>query len=242
MTTTSANFTQNMELITKERPLTYDEMMALHPELDKSKSPKIAAWKAQRIGKITGSQFGKIKRDKSGKWTETAETYLSELIWEHITGLEASDFVGSKATEWGNEHEATALDLYQKQNKTILETGEFYAFKTSKLIGCTPDGVGAKALEIKCPYAAKAHIRTLLNRTVPTEYIDQVNGHILITEKDGCDFVSFDPRFLTTRPDLALVILEVERNQIVLEELESRLYDFETELITRLDRLEVDWR
>lgn len=206
-------------------------------------TPEVAAWRQMRIGKITGSMFDKIKRGRSGKgWSETAESYLCSLIWEHITRLQSSDFTGSKSTEWGTQYEPEALQLYQKHTRSIVMTGEFYALKGANLIGCTPDGVGHKGLEIKCPYAAKAHIRTLLSREVPSEYIDQVNGHILITNKEGCDFVSYDPRFMDTRPDLALCIIEVERNNIAIEELENRLYDFETELIKRLDRLEINWR
>ena len=151
------------------------------------------AWIAERLGKITGSKFGDVKRAKGGSgWSEGAETYLSELIWEHVTGIQASDFSGSKQTEWGEMHEAEARRSYEKITGNSVVIGVFYPLEGFDLVGCTPDGVGQKGLEIKCPYAAKAHLSTILKKRVPSDYIDQVTGHILVTKKDGCDFVSYE--------------------------------------------------
>lgn len=201
-------------------------------------------WERARLGKITGSNFNKIKRGKQkGQWSETAETYMAEIIWEWVTGIPAKDFSGSVHTDWGNKYEGEAIHRYEQKKGEKVIRGKFYAAKQfSGLVGCTPDGIGIRALEVKCPYGPKAHVKAITTGKVPNEYMDQVQGHMLCTGKEWCDFVSYDPRFLEKREDLAMIVIEVEGNGSLKEELENRLFDFEDELIKRLDNLEIPWR
>jgi hypothetical protein len=238
------------QTLDKVKGLSTLDMMQMFPTIisdnkiqNERDTPEFQAWIKQRLGKITGSQFDRIKRDRSGKgWSEGAESYLSELIWEHITGVDAGDFSGSKQTEWGNDNEPNARKWYEKMTNQKVELGNFCKFEGFSLVGCTPDGVGKGGLEIKSPFAAKAHLTTILRKKVPNEYEDQVTGHIIGTERDYCDFFSFDPRFIGKRDDLVGCIVPVERNEFRVEELTERLYDFENELILRLDKLEIEWR
>lgn len=202
---------------------------------------KLSNWEKKRLGKITGSNFGKIKRGKTkGTWSETAETYMAEIIWETITGIPASRFTGSVHTDWGNRYEPTARKMYEEKTGQTVKHGKFYKAKGFRgLIGCTPDGVGRKALEIKCPYSAKAHLLALMSKEVPEEYKDQVYGHMLCTRRKKVDFVSFDPRILKKRPDLAMVIIPVSQSELYMAELEERLRDFENEILHRLSILKV---
>jgi hypothetical protein len=205
---------------------------------------ELTAFQKARLGKITGSQFHRIRRDRSGKnWSDGAESYMSEIIFEWITGLPALEFSGNNATEWGEKHESEAIQKYQYKTGRKVERGEFYQAKKffKGLVGCTPDGVGERGLEVKCPYGPKAHITTLISHKVPEEYKDQVYGHMLCTGRDWCDFVSYDPR-MKRMPDLEMVVIEVEKNSFYMEDLEARLYEFEEELIRRLDILDIDWR
>jgi len=205
--------------------------------------PTLSDWQKQRLGKITGSQFGRIRRGQGGKgWSEGAESYMSELVWEWITGLPAIQFTGSDATRWGNRYESEAIQYYEFRTGRKVERGKFYqAPGFQGLVGCTPDGVGVRGLEVKCPYGPKAHINSLVRKRVPDEYKDQVYGHMLCAERDMCDFVSYDPRF-TARPHLMGILIEVEKNEFYMEDLHGRLYDFENDLIGILDTLEIDWR
>jgi predicted phage-related endonuclease len=201
-------------------------------------------WQKSRLGKITGSQFDRIRRGQGGKgWSDGAESYLAEIVWEWVTGMPAHEFT-SVQTDWGIRYESEAISLYERKIGRKVKRGKFYAASDRfyGLVGCTPDGVGEKALEVKCPYAPKAHIRTLVTQKVPPEYLDQVYGHMLCTGKDECDFVSYDPRFIGKRDDLAHIVITTEANAFYMEDLEGRLYDFEQELISRLDSLEIDWR
>jgi hypothetical protein len=66
-----------------------------------------------------------------------------------------------------------------------------------------------------------------------------VYGHMLCAQRDMCDFVSFDPRI--SNPKYNIAIIEVEGNDLFFADLKQRLIEFEAELITRLERLEIDW-
>ena len=204
---------------------------------------ELTPFQKARLGKITGSQFGRIKRDKTGKgWSDGAESYMSEIIFEWITGMPAIDFAGNNATDWGEKYETEAIRKYEFKTGRKVKRSQFYKAKGFEgLVGCTPDGIGERGLEVKCPYGPKAHIGTLISGKVPEEYKDQVCGHMLCAERDWCDFVSYDPR-MKKRPDLEMIIIEVEKNFIYMEDLTGRIYDFEQELIKRLDTLEIDWR
>lgn len=199
----------------------------------------LSDWQKARLGKITGSNFHRVTRGRGGKgWSQTAETYLYELVYEHATQTPANQFSGSAATEWGKDHEAEAIRVYEKITDEKVEIGKFYKAPGFKLVGCTPDGVGRKGLEIKCPYGPKNHIRAIINKAVPEEYEDQVQGHMLCTERDLCDFVSYDPRFPA---GMQIVIVNVERNPSTLHELRERLAEFEQLLIETLAQLGIGW-
>jgi YqaJ-like viral recombinase domain len=211
---------------------------------DQDESARFEEWKRERLGKITGSQFDRIKRDKSGKgWSVGAETYLNELIWEHATGTPASSFQGSRQTEWGEANEAQARKIYEEKMGISVSHGDFFKLEGFLLVGCTPDGYGKRGLEIKSPWSCSPHFYTIRKRKVPKQYQDQVQGHILCLKTDYCDFVSFDPRLLDSYyKNLSHIIIEVEKNSSIQDELSNRLYDFEEELIRQLDELEIDWR
>ena len=52
-------------------------------------------------------------------------------------------------------------------------------------------------LEIKCPNTV-TQIQRYLKGEFPTEYKAQVQGQLWVSERDWCDFVSFDPRINTS--------------------------------------------
>jgi YqaJ-like viral recombinase domain len=193
-----------------------------------------------RLGKVTGSNFHKVTFGRGGKgWSQTAESYLYELVWEWLSGRPASNFDGNRATEWGNQHEAEAIRLYSEKTGQKVKKGVFHeAPGFQGLVGCTPDAVGKKGLEVKCPYSPKNHLRTVITQTVPTEYTDQVMGHMLCTGRYYCDFVSYDPRL----PDPhRMVVVEVEASPAEMSELRDRLEQFEAHLIETLEKIEIDW-
>lgn len=200
----------------------------------------LSEWRKARLGKITGSNFNRVTYGRGGKgWSQTAETYMNEIVGEWMTGLPAQEF-SSRATDWGNEWEDAAIKEYERRTRRKVVRGKFYRAEKFRLVGSTPDGVGNIGLEVKCPLTPRNHIRAMETGEVPEEYRDQVNGHMLVTGRKKCAFVSYHPKM--KRENWKLVLIDVERNRLEIDELAERLFEFETALIKRLDRLDIDWR
>lgn len=214
--------------------------MVLH-DLEVAEAAPLSDWQKARLGKITASRFGDVKRLKNGEWGETALSYLYDLVGEHLTGSPAGSFGGNSATDWGNEYEAEALREYTRRTGRKVKTGQnFIEHPELALVGGTPDGlIGEKGIiEVKCPFTFKNHLRTVINRTVPEEYRAQVHGQIWLSGRQWCDFVSYDPRIPKGNP-ARLVIVRVERNPMILNDLSNTIGDFHSLLLTKLAALKV---
>lgn len=196
------------------------------------------AWRKARLGKITGSRFGQVRQTNKGEWGETAQSYLFELVSEWLTGAPADTF-STTATSWGIEHESEALELYRRTTGHDLLPGRFFQMQGMALVGSTPDGLVGEdgVVEAKCPWTPKNHLRTVIRREVPAEYQDQVDGHMLVTGRQWCDFISYDPRIPAEKH--RLIIIRVDRDEERMQNLRSRLYEFEQHLIGLLVELEV---
>jgi len=84
-------------------------------------------------------------------------------------------------------------------------------------------------LEIKCPNSA-THWEYFKSKKPPQKYFIQMQAQIAVTNKDWCDFVSFDPRM----PDRSqLLIVRVDRDEAFIAEMEAEIKKF-------LDEVEVE--
>lgn len=204
----------------------------------------LSDWQRDRLGKITASRLGLVKRLKTGDWGETALSYLYDLIGEHLTGQPSQTFTGNDATDWGNEYEAEALAEYTKRTGRKVRRNEtFFQHPELTLVGGTPDGiVGEKGLiEVKCPFTFKNHLRTVITRTVPDEYHRQVLGQLWLSGREWVDFVSYDPRIPTKHKYARLVVIRVDRKSHApaLQALARDVQDFHDLLLGKLEKLGV---
>lgn len=218
-------------------PTSIEGLAAMLPGPSLTEKPELSEWQLARLGRITGSNFHRVTLNRQGTGLGVAaETYRDEILGEWLTGLPASNFDGNAATSWGNENEPLAIAAYEKATRRKVVRGKFYRMPGSQLIGCTPDGVGRGwGLEIKCPYTPKMHIRTLRSKQVPDEYRDQVVGHMMVTGKAKCDFVSFDPRM--KNPAHRLVIVTVERDETEIEKLRNRQMLLEKAVLAAMEEI-----
>jgi len=204
-------------------------------------APARPALDPARLGKITVSCFDQIGYGKDGKsWTVGAMSLMFNLVAQHAAGKDISEFHGSAATDWGHQHEPAARAEYERRTGNTVRPNPFIKAPWAKLIGGTPDGVGAKGLEIKCPYSPAVHIRTVINGIVPKDHIAQVRGQALLTDLD-IDFVSFDPRLVGGKNEhLAFFLCEYKREGKELEELKKMVLHFEADLLAILERLGIE--
>ena len=182
-------------------------------------------WLAARVGKITASRFKDVLTEPRGKadreagvLSDTATSYLYEILGEQITG-QAAPHYETAAMEWGHTWEPVARQVYTDiTGRAVRETG-FLQHPTIAGVGCSPDGLVGDdgGCEIKCPYTAKEHLRTVLGGEIPKQYLAQVQGAMWITGRDWWDFISYNPRFLSTAD--AFVCVRVARDSKYIEHL-----------------------
>src|SRR5690348_8138655 len=159
---------------------------------------------------------------------------MAELIIERLTGEPIEQYV-SAAMEWGTLHEPRARDLYALlMDVEVIEVG-FVPHPRITMSGCSPDGlVGDDGLiQIKCPNTS-THIETLLGATVDLCYRKQMQWEMNCTERQWCDFVSFDPRL---PPEFQIFIKRFLRDQKMIDELELYVKQFLKELDKKIDDL-----
>jgi putative phage-type endonuclease len=191
-------------------------------------------WFAARLGKVTASKVADvIAKTKSG-YSTSRDNYMAQLVCERMTGTQ-SEMYSNAAMQWGTEQEEYARAAYEAAQDVLVDETGFVIHPRIAEAGASPDGlVGASGLiEIKCPNTA-THIDTILSDTVPGKYFTQMQWQMACTERDWCDFVSFDPRM----PEgLQLYIKRVEYRADYVEMLEQEVTAFLAELEIKILKL-----
>jgi putative phage-type endonuclease len=191
-------------------------------------------WFAQRLGKVTASRVADvIAKTKSG-YSTSRENYCVELALERITGARQESF-SNDAMRWGTDNEPLARSAYEARTGYFVDEVPMIAHPVIAMSGASPDGlVGAKGLvEFKCPNSA-THIKTLLAKKPDTKYVTQMMWQMACTDRQWCDFVSFDPRF---PENLQLYVQRIERDDKAVSYLEQEVCDFLLEVEAMVNQL-----
>lgn len=149
-------------------------------------------WFAARAGIPTASEFSTIlAKGKGGSASITRTKYLYRLLGERITGEIAESYTNSHMMR-GNEMEEDAVNLYSMLNEVEAET---IGFVRNGEIGCSPDRFvgdnGLLEIKTKLPHLL---LPILEKGDVPTEHIPQIQGQMMVCERDWCDFVVYWPK------------------------------------------------
>lgn len=185
-------------------------------------------------GKITASHFADVMtagRGKDAKWGKTAKTYAYQVALERM-GVEMPEITG-KAIEWGQYYEPEAIELYQQTTGRLVGLTDVVQHPELEYVAGTPDGlVGDDGIiEVKCPYNPVNHMANLREGEQIEDYWYQIQGYLWLTNRDWCDFVSYDPRF----PEGSrLVVHRVKRDEAEISKLAERVQEFEFELVRPL--------
>lgn len=180
-------------------------------------------WYAMRAGKVTASRVADvIRRTKSG-YSTSRQNYAAELLVERLTGRCEPSYV-SPAMQWGIDNEALARMAYTARTGFEVYETSFVDHPEIAMSGASPDGLvnDDGLIEVKCPLTA-THLDTLLNGTIPADYVTQMQWQMACTGRDYCDFVSFDPRL----PDeMSLFVHRVSRDASTILDLEGEVSGF----------------
>jgi predicted phage-related endonuclease len=154
-----------------------------------------AKWLEARCGMLTASEFDRIitptlKIADNPK----SRAHLWELAAQRISGYVEPCYI-SDAMLRGQEDEILAREDYAKHYAPVRQCGFVTNSKWGFTLGCSPDGlVGDEGL-IECKSRGqKFQVQTIVehfeNGIVPDDFILQVQGQLLITERKWCDLIS----------------------------------------------------
>lgn len=199
--------------------------------IDNNKQGSVEWFKA-RCGVPSASNFNKIVTAK-GKPSKQRARYMYQLAGEKLKGMPEENYQNAAMLR-GIELEHEARQAYEIINGCkVDETG--FCMNEQPLYGASCDAlVGSDGLvEIKCPSIA-VHVEYLLGNKVPADYVQQVQGQLLVTNRQWCDFVSY-------HPDLPILVVRAKRDSEFLSLLSNELELFCAELehiITKISRKE----
>ena len=191
-------------------------------------------WFAARCGKVTASRVADIiAKTKTGP-SASRENYLAQIVCERMTGKPAESY-SNAAMVWGTETEPFARAAYESAKDVLVQEVGFVVHPLIEDAGASPDGlVGLFGLvEIKCPNTA-THIQTLLDQKVPEKYNTQMQWQMACTQRQWCDFVSFDPRMAE---GLQIFIKRVEFDPIYVAQLEKEVINFLMDVEEKIQKL-----
>lgn len=170
-------------------------------------------WIKLRLGVPTASNFSRIMTPAKMQLSKSADKYIAELIGEKLSPFmpERAETFTSRAMQWGQQTEAEARSYYAMDRNAKVTNGGFCTTGDGKL-GCSPDGLVGDdgCLEIKCPEPG-THVQYLMDGGVPDDYKPQVHGHLIVTGRAWCDFLSYaigmPPLLVRVVPDLYTIQL-----------------------------------
>ncbi len=153
-------------------------------------------WLALRKGKITATKFAEARNNYGFRSPKD--------VAEEIKGHTEPQFTDDQKRRmaYGVEMEPVARDYYcSKTNSKVLEVG-FAIWKKNLKIGCSVDGIVIDSagewlglVEIKCPeYFPKKYPKnpeTGDMTFIPSNYVDQIQGCLMIFDLPWCDFVVY---------------------------------------------------
>jgi len=192
-------------------------------------------WDAKR-GKVGSSHIADIlAKGRGGKPSATRNQYMAKLLIERLTG-ETEETKPNAAMQNGIEQEPFARAAYEAERGVDVVQVGFIESQILPSFGASPDGlIGDDGLiEIKCP-SHGVHLEYLRSRVVPRNYLLQMHGQMMCTDRVWCDWVSYDKAF---PPHLRLLIIRVERDDALCEEIAHEVKVFNIEL----DELEKEMR
>jgi putative phage-type endonuclease len=194
-------------------------------------SQKSKEWYSQRLGKVTASRISDVMAKTKSGYSATRKNYMTQLLLERLTGQKEESYTNA-AMQHGIDTESEARSAYELESFNIVTECGFYDSPDGLMSGASPDGLISDTglIEIKCPNTA-THIETLICKEIDRKYILQMQWQMYCTNRQWCDFVSYDNRLPI---NLRLFIKNIERDEKMIEEILSEVKLF----LSELDELE----
>ncbi len=140
----------------------------------------------------TASEFASFCTPAKGDYSKQAPAYAAKIIAKRLGVY--TEAPPSFWMEWGTEHEPEAREAYESATNVYVEQVGFILPDHTDAYGGSPDGlVGDEGLiEIKCP-APETLISYHAAGKLPDQYRPQIQGLLLISGREWCDFFAWHP-------------------------------------------------
>jgi putative phage-type endonuclease len=170
-------------------------------------------WHNLRMGKFTASMF---KDCFAAKSTAAYKNAINDVVFQILTG-EVEESYSNAIMQRGHEIEPLAADYYELLTFSEVKEAGFWEY--NEFIGASPDRLvnDDGILEIKSPKGTTL-IELYETMKLPPVYYWQVHGQLMCTGRQWCDFISF-------HPSLKPIIIRIERDEAVIKELETKLFE-----------------
>lgn len=190
-------------------------------------------WFIEKLGKFSASAASDLLMDKKNKGYINL---INRIVEERITGerCENNQFKGNFATERGHKFEPIAREDYELRNFEVVDI--IGVVTLGKWILCSPDGlIGVNKLhQIKCPFfnTQKEYLKKMEMGKSPIDsgYFKQLQFELFVTKRDINVFTSF-------HPNLKVIDIEVDRDVIMIQQIENRLLEAELEVLKEIERI-----
>ena len=185
-----------------------------------------AEWHQARSGVPSASEFDKIVTS-DGSPSKQRQKYMYELVGEKLGALPEEGYTNNWMKR-GTELEPQAREMYARDVSPVVQVG-FCLHDEG--FGCSPDflvnedGMG----QVKCPSLA-VHVEYLIGQKLPTDYVQQVQGELLVTGRKYNDFISF-------YPNLKPLVVRCYRDEVFISRLRAELLKFISELNELTEKL-----
>jgi len=181
------------------------------------------SWFEAKLGIPGSSSFNKIIT-ASGATSKQRTEYLYKLAAEKLTGEREETYQSQAMTE-GLNREEESRTLYEMITDTIVsQVGVIFKDEQKRFL-CSPDGIvnGDWGLEMK-NVLPKTQVGYLVSGKIPSKYICQIQGSLLVTGFKRWDFFSYCP-------GLPPLIIKVQRDEVFIKKMSKVLDEFHLELI-----------
>lgn len=184
-------------------------------------------WLQERAGVVTASMF-KVARErlkKTGELTDAAKSYAFRVALESLSGQPLDEGFETWAMRRGKELEPEGRAMYELKTGNLVTPAGFVT-TDCRTYGASADGfIGDDGgLEIKCLVSSDSIRKALFDSTI-TEWYDQIQGGMWITDRGWWDFVVYCPQLATIGKELT--VQRIERDQAYIDGLMADLASFQ---------------
>lgn len=181
-------------------------------------------WHALRKGRLTGTSIKTVMVGRLATKNKLLQSMRAEM-----DGAPLKPFYCSDDMQYGIEYEPMARARYDFEYDTELFTPAFVIHGKYKFIGVSPDGMNYDLMaEFKCLKKSTHHQHVLTGDQL-NKYKAQLQAQMWVCEKPLAHFICFrhDYEDITKQ----LHVIEVKRDQVYIDEMESRCIEFHAHLM-----------